>query len=161
MRNLGMTRCALRAVGRRHRLQRLMEIVARQTGESAVAVAEACGAVQVSGLVAHVPGIAPVPVIVQVVRLAMAGAAESIDLNGRQPLGVLNRPCAARLGVRAPGPVARFAAHARLTRLDLKIGRQRDRSGRVATEAAQRRGDRIEGAIDQVRRSRVTRRQGQ
>jgi hypothetical protein len=132
-----------------------MRIVTRQARERAIAVAETGRAVQVRGLVPHVPGIAPIPVIVQIARLAMAGAAEGIELDRRQPPGILYRRRAARLRMRAPRPMARLAMYSRLAGLDLKTGRERDRPGRVTTEAAQRGGDRVEGAVDQIRGGRV------
>jgi hypothetical protein len=94
-----------------------------ETGESAVTIAEASGAVQISRLVAHVPAIAPIGIVIQIACLTMACAAQSIDLDRRQSLRVLNRSCAGRLHVSAPGPVAGFTVDARLARLYLKVRR--------------------------------------
>src|ERR1700709_1740537 len=107
-----------------------MRIMAREAGQGAIAVAETCGAVQIRWLMAHVPGIAPVGIVVQLAGLAMARATEGIDLDGRQPFGILNRRRARRLGVRAAGPVARLAANTLFGGLDLVVGRKCYRSGR-------------------------------
>jgi hypothetical protein len=40
---------------------------------------------------AHVPGIAPVAIVVQIAGLPVAGAAKGINLDGRQPFRILNR----------------------------------------------------------------------
>src|SRR4051794_9198383 len=124
-----------------------MRFMTREAGKSAVAVAEARGAVQIRGLVPHVPGIGPVAVVVQIACLAMAGAAKRIDLHGRQRLRILDRSSTAGFGVRATGSVAAFATHSQLSWLDLKLFAERDRARRVAAEAAQCGGDRVKSAV--------------
>src|SRR5438067_11582732 len=117
--------------------------MAGDTGESAVAVAEAGGAVQIRWLMAHVPGIAPVPAVVRTAGLPVTGAAKDIDLDRGQPLRILNRGSAARLDVSAPGSVTGLATDAELARLHLIFSAERDRPGRVTTKTAQRRRDGI------------------
>ncbi len=128
-----------------------MGIVAREARERAVAVAETSRAVQIRRFVAHIPGIAPVCIVVQIARLAVARAAQDINLHRRQPGRVLNRTSAAGFGVLAPGSVARFAMDAGLTWLHLKIRGERYRACRVATKTLQNRGDWIERAIHPIR----------
>jgi len=42
---------------------------------------------------AHVPGIAPVAIVVKIAGLPMAGAAKGINLDGSQPFRILDRAC--------------------------------------------------------------------
>ena len=80
----------------------------------------------------------------------MARSTKDVDLGRRQPLGILNRSCAGRSGVRAPGSVASLAMDTGLARLHLKLRLECDRSGRVTTETAESRCDRVENPIRQI-----------
>jgi len=156
MRSLRMAGETLRVVNRRRCFERLMRVVARETGKSAVTVAETGGAMQVCRLVAYIPGVRPVRVVVQIACLAMACSAQNIDLLGREPFGILDRRPAPGTSVRPARSVAGFAVDATFARLHLEVRCEHDRSGGVAAEAAQRRSHCVEGAIDLVRGSRVT-----
>ena len=57
----------------------------------------------------HVPRVAPVPVVIQVAGLPVAGTAQDADPGCAEPLRILNRRRAGGFRVRAPRPVARFA----------------------------------------------------
>src|SRR5581483_6579094 len=119
MRSLRMTGETLRVIESHRRFQRLMRVMACQARKSTVTVAETGGAMQVGGFVAHIPGIRPIRVVVQIACLAVAGSAKNIDLCGREPPRILNRGFAPRTSVRPPRSVAGFAVDARLARLHL------------------------------------------
>ena len=127
-----------------------------QTGEGTIAVAEAGGAMQIQRLVAHIPGVAPIRAVIQVASLPMATPAQNIDLGRAQPFGILNPARAARFRVRPPGTMAGLAVDAGFAGLHPKSSRQRNRTCRVASKAAQRRRHRIESAIDPIQRGGVS-----
>ena len=100
-----------------------------QAGESAVAIAEAGGTMEKSRLVAHIPGIGPIGVVIEVARLTMARAAKRTDLDRGEPARILNRFLAARFAVRTSWAVARFTVNAGFARLNLEFVRECHRSG--------------------------------
>src|SRR2546425_12345564 len=95
-----------------------------------------------------VPGTGPVRVLERPRRLAVTASAERIQLGCRQPLGILDRiPRAIRLHVRRARPVTRLTPHPEFEWQYLLTGTERERTRRVALEAAQDIGLRIEGAV--------------
>ena len=128
-----------------------------KAGESAVAIAKTGGTVQIPRLMAHVPDISPIGIVIEIACLAVTCATQRTDLNCREPPGVLNR-CAPRFGVRPPWPVAGFTMNAWFARLDLEVGCERYRPGRVTAETTQRGFHWIESSVDQVRVSNMSRR---
>ncbi len=103
---------------------------------------------------ADIPGIRPIGIVIQIACLAMARSAKGTDLDCCQLLGVLYGLRASGLGVSAPRTMTRFAVNARLARLNLERGRQRQRSGRVTAETTQRRFRGVECLVHRIRISR-------
>ena len=161
MPRLRMARAALRIVRCRRSTHGLVRVMARYTGKCSIAVAETGSAVQIRRFMADIPGIAPVRIVVQIAGVTVARTTKNVDLNSRQVLGILNGRSAGRLGVRAPGPMTRFAMNARLAGLYPRTGSHREGAGRVTPEAEQRRGHRIECAVDTIRGSSMARRRSE
>jgi hypothetical protein len=135
-----------------------MGIMTGKTGERPVAIAEAGGTVEEPGLVAHIPDVGPIRIVIEIACLAMACAAQRVDLDRVEPARILNRLLAARFGVRTSGAVAGFTVNARFARLNEKLVREYHRPGRVTAETAQCGLHWLESAIDQVCIGGVTRR---
>src|SRR5437773_2503561 len=88
----------------------------------------------------------------------MTGSAHIVQRRGRQALGVANR--LRGFGVSGARAVAGLALHAGLGGRDLRSGAERERTGRVALEAAQNRRVRVEGAVALTVRRPVAGREG-
>ena len=97
----------------------------------------------------HVPRVAPVPVVIQVAGLPVAGTAQDADPGCAEPLRILNRRRAGGFRVRAPRPVARFAVDPEFAGLHLKLAASAI-GPTVATETEQSARSRVEHAVDDI-----------
>jgi hypothetical protein len=95
--------------------------MACEAGQSAVTVAKTSRTVQIGRLMPHIPGIAPVHAVIQIASLAVARAAERVDLKRCHEAGILDLFRSVRFGVIAAGTMARFAPDAQFAGLHLKV----------------------------------------
>lgn len=125
-----------------------VRIVAGEAREFAFRAKVAAGLGEIDGLVADVPGVAPIGIADAGFRLAVAGAALLIDGGGLEAFGVLDVEAAAfRLDMRLAGAVADFATDAGFVRLDSLLRSHAQGAGGVAGEAAEDLGAGIVEAI--------------
>src|SRR5579871_917471 len=108
--------------------KRRVRVVAGQAGQVALTFPETGRLAEGRRLMAHVPGICPIPVHPGLGRLAVAGSAERVEFDRVEALGIAN--CAAApsgCNVCRTGAVARFAADSVLRGLNGKTRGKRDR----------------------------------
>jgi hypothetical protein len=119
--------------------------MARKAREPAIALSEAGAGGQQQRLMARVPGVAQIGGLFGARLLAMARAAQSVQLGSVHAARVSRMHYAWIRGVRRRRPVADFAMHAQLRWNDGLVFRQLQVSGGMAGEASHHPGGGVEG----------------
>ena len=139
-----MTTCALLVVERRGgRSVRLMRIMTGEAGEPVPALQKASALAEIYGLVTNVPGVVPINGDSHGCRRAVAGAAELIQLCGREPGRIPELVPRRICGMGAAGSVTTLAAHSNFCQMHCARIVERNRTGRMTFETAGYSGLRI------------------